>query len=124
MKTWLSKSGRWLVGVLLAPSLFGQTTWDGSDSSAWDDPNNWDSGVPTAATDAIIPAGTPFSPSTDQAIAVCDSLTVLNGATLEVAQSFDLTASGSADIQGTLTTTGSGGPARRRWRRGTSPWRS
>ena len=42
--------------VLLLCSLFSlaQTSWRGTVSTAWDNPSNWTSGIPTSTTDAII----------------------------------------------------------------------
>jgi hypothetical protein len=69
------------TGVLYVNSCI-TGTWYGL-SSDWNDPANWCDGVPTAATDAIIAAGTPFQPSVNSSVsAVCNSLTINPGATV------------------------------------------
>jgi hypothetical protein len=64
--------------------VFGATTltWDGSASTDWDDPFNWDLGlVPTAADSVVIPAAPSNQPvlSTNTTVT---NLTINNGATL------------------------------------------
>ncbi len=64
----------------------GTLTWDGSVSSDWNDPDNWNGGiVPTSSFDVIIPdaASVPNSPSINAAVtAICANLTLESGATL------------------------------------------
>jgi len=52
--------------------------WNGLTSN-WNDANNWCSGVPTAATDVVIPAGVPYYPKLTAASAV-RSLEIQSGA--------------------------------------------
>jgi len=73
----------------------GTLTWDGSESSDWNDPDNWDGGVvPTSSFDVIIPdaASVPNSPSINTGItATCANLTLQTGATLNVDGDLTLT---------------------------------
>ncbi len=58
------------------------TTWNGSVSTDWFNPNNWDAKVPTAEMNALIPAGTPNTPSINAVGAVAKNITINAGATL------------------------------------------
>ncbi|MBI4551111.1 MAG: hypothetical protein HY710_02500, partial [Candidatus Latescibacteria bacterium] len=76
----------WIVavlGVMMGDGLAQvTTTWTGGTSSAWDDPLNWNNGVPGAADNAIInPAS--FNPVLNVDAAVND-LTINGGALLTV----------------------------------------
>src|SRR5436853_6619317 len=97
-----------LVFLVLSPVLSAQSTWNGSVSSVWSLAGNWTGGVPSSGTNAVIPSGTPNSPSTSGvATAACDSLTVNAGATLTIASGFNLAVSASATVNGTIAGTGS-----------------
>ncbi len=64
----------------------GTLTWDGSESTDWDDPDNWDGGVvPTSSFNVIIPdtATVPNSPVIyNGTIATCANLTLETDASL------------------------------------------
>lgn len=64
----------------------GDLTWDGSESTDWDDPDNWDGGaVPTSSFNVIIPnaASVPNSPViSNGTTATCANLTLQTGASL------------------------------------------
>jgi hypothetical protein len=84
----------------LPVSLWGQTSWKGTVSTAWGTASNWTNGVPTATVDAIIGdasfTGT-FQP-TISATASCKALTLLTSAKNPL-----LTVSRSLTVAGTLT---------------------
>lgn len=88
-----------LIFCLLSVTAFAQTrTWDGSDSADWHTAANWDNGVPTSATDVIIPnAGT--APIISSAtLAVTQDLTISISATLAINGGSALTVSGNLII--------------------------
>lgn len=58
------------------------STWNGSVSTDWFNPNNWDADVPTTIMNAVIPSGVSNFPIVTGNTAVCKNLTVDNGATL------------------------------------------
>jgi hypothetical protein len=65
--------------------------WNGSVSTAWETPANWNCGVvPDGNTDVFINSGTPYSPLVSS-LASCRSLRVNRSATLSVAPTFKLT---------------------------------
>jgi fibronectin-binding autotransporter adhesin len=93
--------------LLLCPIAFGQSTWNGSSSSVWSLAANWTGSVPTANIDAVIPSGTPNSPSTaGVANAACRDLTVNPGATLTAPSGFLLDCARTVTVDGTLAGTG------------------
>ncbi len=69
------------------------TTWDGSESNAWDVAGNWDNGVPVATINAIIPdvAIDPVISTT----ATCKDLTINSGASLTVNSGASLITTGT-----------------------------
>ncbi len=77
------------------------TTWDGSESNAWNVAGNWDNGVPVAALNAIIPdvANDPVISTT----ATCKNLTINAGVLLTVNSGASLittgTVTGSASVK-------------------------
>ena len=96
-----------LAATLAATTLASaQTTWTGSVNTSWDQAGNWDSGVPTAGDDAIIP-NVATLPSTYITNPTCNSLTIESGATLTLGGGFDLTVGGNLTISGTLDVTSS-----------------
>lgn len=56
-------------------------TWLGLNAN-WNDPVNWCGGVPTSATNVIIPAGTPNNPVISTAVAMANDITIATGAEL------------------------------------------
>ena len=76
--------------------LIGQTTWDGSTSTDWDDASNWSAGIPDAADAVTIPicSGFPNCPS------------ILNGTTASV---LSITSNGTLTVDLGGTVTGAGG---------------
>ncbi|MFZ2653328.1 MAG: choice-of-anchor Q domain-containing protein [Victivallales bacterium] len=59
--------------------------WTGVANANWSNGLNWNKGVPPDSTsDVTIPSGTPNSPSIDTNTALCKSLVVQNGATLNL----------------------------------------
>src|SRR5262245_52773438 len=103
----------WILATLilvssLAPVAPAQSTWNGSVSSVWNLASNWTGSVPNASIDAVIPAGTPNSPSTAGVSgATCHDLTVNPGATLTLASGFRLDVARDVAVNGAVS--GSGG---------------
>jgi autotransporter-associated beta strand protein len=80
-------------------------TWIGGTSTDWNTPANWCGGVPTSASNVVIPSGTTFSPSIYQtANAVANSVNINNGATLSMSNAYSLsiTSGGSIINNGTF----------------------
>ncbi len=71
-----------LLVLFLTPLVaYGQTTWNGSVSSSWNDPANWSNGVPDSTVDVTIPnVATPASIPVSNAHV--RDLSVSNGGTL------------------------------------------
>jgi len=93
---------RTLLGVLcISASVAAQsTTWTGAVSNSWDAPGNWDAGVPTSTTDAVVPAAAnvPEVFLTDPS---CRDLSIGSGATVTLTAGFDLTITGDLSIAST-----------------------
>jgi sugar lactone lactonase YvrE len=91
-----------------------QTDWIGVISTDWFTAGNWSAGVPTATVDALVPAGTPFSPLIGANTAAAKNLTLASGATLTqsggtLSLTGNLTNNGTfAATDGTVATTGRG----------------
>lgn len=68
------------------------STWNGSVSTDWFNPSNWDADVPTNIMHALIPTGMPNYPVVTGNSAVCKNLTIDNGAT------FTLVAGANIDV--------------------------
>ncbi|SDF68010.1 hypothetical protein [Chitinophaga filiformis] len=84
----------------LPVSLWGQTSWKGTVSTAWNNAANWTAGIPTATVDAVIGDASftgSFQP-TISASASCNSLTLVTSAQNPV-----LTVSKGLTVSGTLT---------------------
>jgi hypothetical protein len=68
-------------------------TWTGVSSTVWNDPDNWNSGVPLATDDVLIPAGLtnyPIITGND----TCNNLTIAENATVIIATAGKLTING------------------------------
>lgn len=70
------------------------TTWDGSESGDWDDPDNWSNGVPTRATHAFVTNSGSTCNTSAATSPTCADLTLSSG-TLEV--------DGDLIVNGTMT---------------------
>ncbi|WP_201987492.1 beta strand repeat-containing protein [Hymenobacter rubidus] len=82
-----------------------QAQWNGSVSTDWFDANNWTGGVPTAALDALIPAGAPRYPVLLGGTAVAKALLLTSGGSLsQSGGTLDL--KGDFVKNGTFTATG------------------
>jgi hypothetical protein len=82
--------------------------WTGAVSGNWDTPGNWQSGlVPTAATDAVIPAGLATYPVLSSGPQAVGKLTVAAGATLTLPATATLRVSGDWENNGTSQLLGS-----------------
>ena len=76
-------------------------SWLGSTSADWNTASNWIGGVPTSATNVIIPAGPVYQPIVlGTSIAECNNLTIESGASLTI------NPLGRATVTGTLTNNG------------------
>lgn len=77
------------------------TQWTGAASTAWNNTNNWDNGVPSIASndrEAIINLGSPFNPNIDAAVGTVNiSGLIINDGVLKVINS------GILDLNGDLT---------------------
>jgi len=81
-------------------TITGSGSWLGTTSTDWHTDSNWCGGVPTAATNVIIPAG--GNQPEISADAVCNNLTVNAGATLTIVGSNTLTVNGNWSNSGTF----------------------
>ncbi len=60
-------------------------TWIGATSTDWNTASNWIGGVPTSATNAIIPSGPVYQPIVlNTPLAECNNLTIESGASLTI----------------------------------------
>ncbi|MEQ9285307.1 MAG: T9SS type A sorting domain-containing protein [Cyclobacteriaceae bacterium] len=87
-------------------SLLGATTWDGSESSDWNDPDNWTAGVPDSDDDVTIPDCTalPNCPVIDGTTSAdTKKLTVDQNATLIVQGGGSLSSADKVEIDGAFT---------------------
>lgn len=66
-----------------------ETVWTGTASTSWTNSSNWTAGIPNATMDALIPAGTPFSPLLNTA-GSCKKLTLVGNLTLGVSGTLTL----------------------------------
>jgi hypothetical protein len=79
-------------------------TWDGSESSSWSVPGNWNTNsVPTLSDDIVIPSVSPYPTIGSSINAVGINLSISNGATLDIESGGTLTLSGNANYSRTLT---------------------
>lgn len=83
-------------------SVNGPGAWNGNVSSDWFNVSNWCSGVPTATTDVVIPAGTPNTPQISAAGAICRNLTINSGAGLTLSTNGAISIGGNLVNNGTL----------------------
>jgi hypothetical protein len=68
--------------------------WLGIKGDDWHMAANWSGGIPGAATDAEIPAGTPNQPVIYSGAAVCRNLTIRSGSVLTISGGAELTVAG------------------------------
>jgi hypothetical protein len=88
-------------GALLVFNKPARYVWTGAVSSNWDTPGNWQSGlVPTAAADAVIPAGLATYPVLSSGQQAVGKLTVASGATLTLPATATLLVSGDWEHSG------------------------
>ena len=86
-------------------------TWNGSVSTDWNNASNWCGGVPTSATNAVIPTGAtrmPVIASTGGPGFACNNLTIQSSASLTFASGYTLTVNGVLTNGGTITMTAGG----------------
>ncbi len=77
-------------------------TWLGGTTTDWNTASNWCGGVPTSATNVVIPAGG-NQPVIGVAGGLCNNITINTGATLTITGSNTLTVSGDWSNSGTFT---------------------
>jgi hypothetical protein len=82
-------------------SNFDQTTWTGSASSEWDNPENWTEGIPHAAIDAVIPVQ-PFNQPVINCDAEVNQLIIESGSGLIISPLKSLTVNANLYINGNL----------------------
>ena len=80
--------------------------WTGAVSSDWHTAGNWSGGVPTAASDVVIPAGAGNQPSIAASDVTVNSLNIAGGRTLTVNAGRNLTVTNDLINSGTLTGAG------------------
>jgi hypothetical protein len=81
-------------------NLTGVKTWNGSVSSAWNDPDNWTpAGVPVSTDDVIIPSGTLNPCSVNATGLLCNGIVIYSGATVTVDLAGDLLVFGNLTIR-------------------------
>lgn len=76
--------------------------WLGTADTNWNNTGNWCGGIPDAETDVIIPSGTLYQPTISNGGAVCKSITIQTGATLNVSGDNMLTIHGNWINNGTF----------------------
>ncbi len=82
------------------------TTWTGNTNTNWNDANNWTCGIPIATSNVTIPAGKTFYPVVEISTAVCNTLTIADGATLIINPGMLLTVGGTITGAGTAAQAG------------------
>ena len=88
-------------GALVVFNKPARYVWTGAVSSNWNTPGNWQSGlVPTAATDAVIPAGLATYPVLSSGPQAVSTLTVAAGATLTLPATATLRVGGDWEHNG------------------------
>jgi len=102
---------RCMISGTCAPSIVTGTVtltvsysnqWTGNISSAWSNPGNWACGViPNANTNVFISPGVPNQPLVDINTAICDSLTLIPGASLGFVGTTNM-----LEIKGSIFSTG------------------
>ena len=83
------------------PTVTVSTTnnWIGGTSIDWNTAANWCGGVPTSASNVVIPSGTTYSPSIYQtANAVANSITINSLASLSMSNAYSLSVTGGGFI--------------------------
>ena len=79
----------------------GNNTWTGAVNTDWNTSGNWCSGIPTSATNVIIPAG--GNQPTISNAAICAGININSGATLTISGTNTLTVKGDWQNDGTFT---------------------
>ena len=77
--------------------------WLGTNSTDWNDANNWCGGVPSSSTDVIIASGPTNQPVIGSSGGSCRNLSINSGASLTVSGTNTLTVSGNFSNSGTFT---------------------
>lgn len=77
-------------------------TWIGISSSDWNTASNWCGGIPTSATDIIIPSSAPNMPNLDAGSGTSKNITISNGGTLTIGGAAVLDLFGSVSNNGTF----------------------
>ena len=79
-----------------------ESEWLGTTSSDWFDASNWSAGVPNDIMDAVISGGAPNNPVITGTGAVCQNIDISSGASLTIADVFELNVNGSWNCDGTF----------------------
>ena len=92
------------TGSIVVLQTTGSTSyWNGNTSGLWATSANWCGSVPSCSQSAVIPAGTPNSPTISAAGAACLNLTINSGATLIMSTTNTLGVCGNWVNNGTFT---------------------
>jgi hypothetical protein len=98
-----------MLALFISIESFGQKTWTGATSTAWNTATNWSpAGIPIATDNVIIPSAPVNQPLVSGTLTpVCNNLTINSGASLTIngttSSNALLTASGSTIIYGSLS---------------------
>jgi hypothetical protein len=87
------------IAMTVSPAP-AESTWDGSASNDWHDPDNWSDGVPGGTTDVTIPAGITNFPTISSA-ATCHNFTLQSGASM--LGNNNLSVTGDASVERSFT---------------------
>jgi|GEM_PF-1033819 len=91
----------------LTINTYMQGTWMGGTSSDWNNAANWACNtVPTSATNAIIPAGTTFSPSVLSGAVNTNDLSIASGVVVTIASGAQLNVNGNLANAGSVVSDG------------------
>ena len=93
---------RVLAETAKLPGTFATATWTGAISSTWNEPGNWNPGIPDISSDITIPATAVRMPVIALEFGTGRNVTVETGATLTVAQFGILQLYGNLVVNGTL----------------------
>jgi hypothetical protein len=102
LKTSRKPAFRWVLVVLpvlflTIGSAFGQTSWNGSEDTDWNNPDNWSAGVPDANDHVLIPAVTQKPVITSGVAGAARSVFVALASSLTIDAGGALTISGFAE---------------------------
>ena len=100
--TYFGSSAAGILNVTTSTGCIGgNNTWTGVVSTDWNIAGNWCGGIPTSATNVIIPSG--GNQPTISSSAICAGININSGATLTISGTNTLTIKGDWQNDGTFT---------------------